>query len=63
MTGNRAMRCLVVDDDHDGADIVGEFLNDLGAEVRVAYGGLEAIDPNPGFRTDVKWKIRHNFDL
>jgi hypothetical protein len=20
-------------------------------------------DPNPGFRTDVKWKIRHNFDL
>jgi len=57
------MRCLVVDDDHDGADIVGEFLNDLGAEVRVAYGGLEAIDPNPGFRTDVRWKIRHNFDL
>ena len=53
MTGNRAMRCLVVDDDHDGADIVGEFLNDLGAEVRVAYGGLEAIAVGPDFRPRV----------
>jgi len=34
---------LVVDDDHDGAEVVGEFLKILGAEVRVVYS-QEAID-------------------
>ena len=43
MVDRRPVRCLVVDDDHDGAEVVGEFLKILGAEVRVVYGGQEAI--------------------
>jgi CheY-like chemotaxis protein len=46
----KCLKCLVVDDDHDGAEIVGEFLNTLGAEVRVVYGGQAAIDIAPTFR-------------
>jgi CheY-like chemotaxis protein len=43
MVGRRSVKCLVVDDDHDGAEVVGEFLKILGAEVRVVYS-QEAID-------------------
>ena len=41
---------MAVDDDHDGAEIVGEFLMTLGAEVRVVYGGQSAIDTAPSFQ-------------
>jgi len=41
---------MVVDDDHDGAELVAEFLAGLGAEVRVVYGGRQAIDLAPPFR-------------
>ena len=45
------VRCLVVDDDHDGADTVGEFLKILGvADVRVVYSGQDALDLAPTFR-------------
>ena len=41
--------CLVVDDDHDGGNAVGEFLRALGGNVRVAYSGQAAIDVAPHF--------------
>ena len=44
MVDRRSVRCLVVDDDRYGAETVGAFLEILGAEVQVAYGGQEAID-------------------
>jgi PAS domain S-box-containing protein len=39
----RARRVLVVDDNHDAADSLGMVLQGLGAEVRVTYGGAEAL--------------------
>jgi CheY-like chemotaxis protein len=44
------VKCLVLDDDQDGAEIVGEFLKVLGADVRVVYSGQAAIDIAPGFQ-------------
>jgi CheY-like chemotaxis protein len=38
------VRVVVVDDDHDGADLLAELLRMSGYEVAVAYGGLEALD-------------------
>ena len=43
MDDQRRVRCLVVDDDRDGATVLGDFLEVLGADVRVVYGGAEAI--------------------
>ena len=50
MVERRSVKCLVVDDDHDGAEVVGQFLQSLGAEVRVVYGGQAAIDIAPHFQ-------------
>lgn len=50
MIDNPLIKCMVVDDDHDGAEIVGEFLRVLGAEVKVVYGGQQAIDLAPHFQ-------------
>ena len=44
------MRCLVVDDDRDGATVLGDLLELLGAEVRVVYDGAEAIAIAPEFQ-------------
>jgi DNA-binding response OmpR family regulator len=41
---------MVVDDDHDAADVVGEFLKTFGAEVRVVYGASKAIALAPHFQ-------------
>ena len=38
------LRCLVVDDDRDGAEALGAFLTMLGLEVRVAFSGRAAIE-------------------
>ena len=35
---------------HDGAELVGEFLKVLGADVRVVYSGQAAIDIGPNFQ-------------
>jgi len=40
----RSIRILVVDDNRDSADSMGALLTLLGAEARVAYGGVEALD-------------------
>lgn len=44
MIDQRLVKCLVVDDDHDAADVVGHFLKIMGGDVRIAYGGQEAVD-------------------
>ena len=44
MAARSPIRCMVVDDDHDGAEVVGEFLKLLDADVRIVYGGQQAID-------------------
>jgi CheY-like chemotaxis protein len=38
---------LVVDDHHDGAETLGEFLQVLGCEVHIAHTGMEALDVAP----------------
>lgn len=38
------LKCLIVDDHEDGATSLGAYLSILGAEVRVAFGGEEAIE-------------------
>ena len=45
-----ALRCLVVDDNEDGATSLGAYLSMLGADVRVAFSGDEAIKIASEFR-------------
>lgn len=40
----------MVDDDHDGARSLGDYLGVLGADVRVVFSGDEAIEISPKFR-------------
>ncbi|HET7730050.1 MAG TPA: PAS domain-containing protein [Usitatibacter sp.] len=47
--GVAAKRILVVDDNRDAADSLGMILRELGAEVRIAHDGAEAIDIFPQF--------------
>jgi two-component system CheB/CheR fusion protein len=42
--GGHVLKCLVVDDHRDGATSLGAYLSILGAEVRVAFSGEEAIE-------------------
>ena len=44
---------MVVDDDHDGARFLGEFLMTLGAEVRVVHDAEQAIELAPYFQPRV----------
>jgi CheY-like chemotaxis protein len=44
------LRCLVVDDYPDAATSLGAYLSVLGADVRVAFSGIEAIEVAPEFR-------------
>lgn len=46
-------RVLVVDDDHDVADSLAMFLETFGAEVRVAYDGIEGLDALACFRPEL----------
>lgn len=41
--GKRLQRVLVVDDNQDAADMLGEFLRVAGHDVRVVYDGRDAI--------------------
>lgn len=50
MVDHGLLKCMVVDDDHDGAELVGQFLKLLGAQVRVVNGGQQAIDLAPHFQ-------------
>ena len=44
------LRCLVVDDHHDGATSLGAYLSILGGDVRVAFSGDQAIKIAPELR-------------
>jgi len=46
----RVLRCLVVDDHHDGATSLGAYLSTLGGDVRVVFSGDEALEIAPEFR-------------
>lgn len=37
------IKVLVVDDNADAADMTAEYLSSFGVEVKVAYGGIEAL--------------------
>ena len=50
MADEQRVRCLVVDDDRDGATVLGDLLEVLGAEVRVVYDGADAIAIAPEFQ-------------
>jgi CheY-like chemotaxis protein len=47
------IRVLVVDDNHDAGDSLGEVLSHLGAEVRLARSGVEALQIVAEFRPRV----------
>jgi len=47
------MRILAVDDNRDSADSVALLLRSYGAEVRVGYDGLEAVDAASAFKPHV----------
>jgi CheY-like chemotaxis protein len=40
----KMLRVLVVDDDRDGADSLGLLLEELGNQVHVTYGGMQALN-------------------
>jgi CheY-like chemotaxis protein len=44
---------LVVDDHHDGAETLGEFLEVLGCEVHIAHSGVEALDVAPTLQPEL----------
>jgi two-component system, chemotaxis family, CheB/CheR fusion protein len=50
---DRRLRVVVVDNDHDNADSMGMLAGMWGHEVRVVYGGIEALAIDPDFLPDV----------
>jgi CheY-like chemotaxis protein/uncharacterized protein YbcI len=49
----RSLRVLVVDDNRDGADVLGLLVEELGNQVHVTYGGTQALDVATAFRPDL----------
>ncbi len=47
------LRVLVVDDNRDGADVLGLLVEELGNQVHVTYGGTQALDVATAFRPDL----------
>jgi CheY-like chemotaxis protein len=47
---DRRTRVLVVDDDHDSADVLALLLTMCGYDARACYGGVEALAAARGFR-------------
>jgi CheY-like chemotaxis protein len=43
-TTEQVLRVLVVDDDRDGADSLGLLIEELGNQVHVTYGGMQALN-------------------
>lgn len=46
-------RVLIVDDNHDAADMLGDFLTVIGHEVRVVYDGRDAVSALHQFAAQV----------
>ncbi len=53
MSAERSLRVLIVDDNRDGADALGLLLEELGNQVHVTYGGIQALDVASAFRPDL----------
>ena len=51
--GGRSRRVLVVDDNHDAADLMAELLRGAGHEVAVAHDGPQALEIADGFDPEV----------
>ena len=49
----KTLRVLVVDDHRDGADTLGLLVEELGHQVQVTYGGLQALDLAMTFQPDL----------
>jgi len=52
-TAPRSVRVLVVDDNVDAADLLGEALSASGYQVRVAYDGAAALELSGTFHPDM----------
>src|ERR1700730_3572650 len=52
-TTGRTLRVLVVDDNRDGADVLGLLVEELGNQVHVTYGGTTALEVATAFRPDL----------
>jgi CheY-like chemotaxis protein/uncharacterized protein YbcI len=52
-TSEKTLRVLVVDDNRDGADILGLLVEELGNQVHVTYGGATALEVAAAFRPDL----------
>jgi CheY-like chemotaxis protein/uncharacterized protein YbcI len=52
-TTEKTLRVLIVDDNRDGADTLGLLVEELGAQVHVTYGGMQALDVAATFRADL----------
>jgi CheY-like chemotaxis protein len=52
-TTEKTLRVLLVDDNRDGADVLGLLVEELGHEVHVTYGGTQALDVATAFRPDL----------
>jgi CheY-like chemotaxis protein len=50
---DKSVRVLVVDDNRDGADALGLLLEELGNDVHVTYGGMQALDVATVFRPNL----------
>src|SRR6476620_10506205 len=52
-TTEQTLRVLIVDDHRDGADALGLLVEELGHQVHVTYGGMQALDVATAFRADL----------
>jgi CheY-like chemotaxis protein/uncharacterized protein YbcI len=52
-TTGGSLRVLVVDDNRDGADVLGLLVEELGNQVHVTYGGTQALAVGTAFRPDL----------
>lgn len=53
LTIEKSLRVLIVDDNRDAADTLGLLVEQLGNQVHVTYGGLQALDVATAFRADL----------
>ena len=50
---DKTLRVLVVDDNRDGADVLGLLIEELGHQVHVTYSGTKALEVATAFRPDL----------
>jgi CheY-like chemotaxis protein len=53
LTIEKTLRVLIVDDNRDAADTLGLLVEELGNQVHVTYGGMQALDVATTFRAEL----------